>query len=194
MDTETLKPTTNPSGNGKIKEIIYFILTVIIIVVPIRTFIAQPFVVSGDSMLPTFHTGEYLIVDQITYKFSEPERGDVIIFKFPNDHKRFFIKRIIGLPGETVELTGQDITIINEENPEGFTLSEPHIVLQKDNAPSQITLGEEEYFAIGDNRTASFDSRAWGSLKKDLIIGRAFLRLIPIAGQNYLPGKVDYTI
>src|SRR3989344_4971247 len=94
-----------------IKETLRLFLSVLLIVLPIRFFIAQPFIVSGASMVPTFHDGEYLIVDQISYRFEEPERGEVIIFKYPNDTSKYYIKRIIGLPGENIKVIGSEVTI-----------------------------------------------------------------------------------
>jgi signal peptidase I len=191
----TEKKSNDSAGKKKnrtsIKEVIYFIITVVIIVVPIRTFIAQPFVVSGDSMLPSFHTGEYLIIDQVSYRFNDPQRGDVIVFKFPNDQKRFFIKRIIGLPGETVELKDGAVTIKNDSSPSGLELNEEYVTLPKE-SDGIFNLEDDEYFAMGDNRSASLDSRSWGPLKGDLIIGRVFLRLIPVEGDNYLPESFSY--
>ncbi len=89
---------------------------------PIRLFVAQPFIVSGASMDPTFETGEYLIVDQLSYHFDDPVRGQVVIFKYPKDESKYFIKRVIGLPGETVQIEGTDVTIFNESNPDGKKL------------------------------------------------------------------------
>ncbi len=126
-------------------------------------------------MDPTFKNGEYLIVDQLTYRLENPERGDVIIFRYPKDETKYYIKRIIGLPHETVKSNGGKITIINAENPDGFTLLEPY--LQNKSFDSfNITLGEE-YFVLGDNRPESSDSRYWGPLKENFIIGRPIVRL-----------------
>ena len=112
-------------------------------------------------MDPTFVNGEYLIVDELTYHFENPERGEVIIFKFPQDTSKFFIKRIIGLPGETVKIQGGVITIINAQNPDGFALDESYLT-QPTNSKVQITLKDNEYFVMGDNRPSSSDSRIWG--------------------------------
>lgn len=168
-------------------EIIKFAAIALIIVIPIRTFVAQPFVVSGESMFPTFHDGEYLIVDELSYSFNEPHRGEVIIFRYPNDTKRFFIKRIIGLPNEEVKIKNGGITIINKENPNGFTLDELYINERFDTTESFKT-GDGEYFVMGDNRNKSSDSRTWGVLQNKLIIGRAYLRLLPFDKISYLPG------
>lgn len=159
-------------------ETLKFSLIAILIVLPFRIFIAQPFLVSGASMSPNFETGHYLIVDQLSYNFTEPARGEVIIFRYPNNHKKFFIKRIIGLPNETIELKGQKVIVKNDDHPKGFELKEPYI---KKHSSEKLTavLKDGEYFVLGDNRPASSDSRVWGVLPEDLIMGRAFLRLFP---------------
>jgi signal peptidase I len=159
-------------------EMVRFIFIILIIVIPFRIFIAQPFIVSGSSMFPTFHNGEYLIVDEISYRFKEPKRDDVVVFKYPNDTKKFFIKRIIGLPGETININGSDVTIINDSHSAGLKLEEPYVENKSSNEMS-LKLEKDEYFVMGDNRSGSSDSRFWGPVKKDLLIGRAFLRLFP---------------
>ena len=138
-------------------------------------------------MLPTFHNGEYLIIDELSYIIGTPSRGDVIVFRYPNDTKRFFIKRIIGLPNEEISIEKGEVTIKNKENPDGFKLTEPYINEKFDTTTSFKT-GANEYFVLGDNRNRSSDSRVWGTLPKDLIIGRAYLRLLPFEEVSYLPG------
>lgn len=169
-------------------EIFRFSLIAILIVVPIRLFIAQPFIVSGASMEDTFHSGEYLIVDQVTYKFEEPARGDVIIFRYPRDPSKFFIKRVIGLPGDTVVIEDGVVTITNEANPNGMILGEDYAEVMPPAAKFVETVGDREYFVMGDNRDESSDSRAWGVLQEERIIGRAWLRLFPPQEVDYLPG------
>jgi len=160
------------------KELIKLVVIALVVVVPFRLYIAQPFIVDGASMDPTFSTGEYLIVDELTYHFRAPERGSVIIFKYPKDTSKFFIKRIIGLPGETVTLKDGIVTITNHDFPNGFTLNEPYVKLPKsDNAT--YTLDQAEYFVLGDNRFGSADSRIWGPMPTKDIIGRPILRLWP---------------
>lgn len=168
-------------------DLIKFAVIALIIVIPIRMFIAQPFVVSGESMFPTFNNGEYLIVDEISHIVGSPHRGDVIIFRYPLDPKRFFIKRIIGMPNEEISINKGKVTIINKESPNGFTLNEPYIDEPFDTTATYKT-GADEYFVLGDNRNRSSDSRVWGILPSKLIIGRAYLRLLPIKAISYLPG------
>ncbi len=150
------------------------------IIVPIRYFLIQPFFVHGMSMEPNFDDGQYLIIDEISYRFSPPERGDVIVFRYPPDPTQFFIKRIIGLPGETVITRGSQITIVNTGNPNGLILDESSYL---QNVPplgdETYTVKDNEYFVMGDNRTASFDSRRWGDVPAANITGRVWLRAWP---------------
>jgi len=171
-------------------ELFRFALIALIIVVPIRLYVAQPFIVSGASMEETFATGEYLIVDQVTYHFEAPMRGDVVIFRYPRDPSKFFIKRVIGLPGETVTITDHAVTITNDTYPDGLTLDEPYIKsMHNGDTEMRTELGEHEYFVMGDNRDASSDSRTWGVLPEENIVGRAFARLFPVQTLELLPGE-----
>ena len=169
-------------------EIARFALVAITIVVPIRIFIAQPFIVSGSSMFPTFKDGQYLVVDEISYRLGNPQRDDVVIFKYPNDTTKFFIKRIIGLPEETVDVKDNEVFITNKEHPEGFKLDQSFIV-NNGGIDGHMKLGSNEYFVMGDNRPASSDSRYWGAVPKKLMVGRAFLRLLPINTIGVMPGN-----
>jgi signal peptidase I len=174
-------------------EIVRFSLLALIVVLPVRLFVAQPFIVSGASMEHTFSTGQYLIVDQLTYHFEEPNRGDVIVFRYPKDPSKFFIKRIIGIPGDTIDINGSTVRLKNGEHPDGVILKESYILDMKPGTTITETLGEGEYFVMGDNRNASSDSRSWGVLQRDKIVGRAFLRLFPITEVGVFPGKYDIT-
>lgn len=186
-------PAVPPQSEHPLIEIIRFSLIALIIVVPVRMFIAQPFIVSGASMENTFESGEYLIVDQVSYKLHQPARGDVIIFRYPKDPSKFFIKRVIGLPGDTVTIDGSTVRISNTEFPEGFILEEPYIKSMKQGTTLTETLGDREYFVMGDNRDQSSDSRMWGVLQEERIIGRAYLRLFPPQTFDYLPGEADFS-
>lgn len=187
------EPSTQsqPKEEHPLAEIVRFALIALIIVVPVRMFIAQPFIVSGASMEETFHSGDYLIVDQVTYYFDDPERGDVIVFRYPGDPSKFFIKRVIGLPGDTISIVDGTVTIENEAHPDGFTLTESYIEDMPLSPPLEETLGEREYFVMGDNRDESSDSRSWGVLQKERIVGRAWLRLFPPTAVDYLPGSAS---
>jgi signal peptidase I len=164
------------------KEEVYDLFKVVvislIIVLPIRLYIAQPFIVRGASMEPNFLNGEYLIVDEISYRLDEPQRGDVIVFRYPEDPSQFFIKRIIGLPHDTVIIKGGTVTIVNDEVPDGLLLDEAYISIETLTAPDGETIvGPDEYFVLGDNRSFSSDSRRWGTLDEEFLVGRAWLRL-----------------
>jgi len=172
-----------------LKEVLSFGAIALLIVLPIRIFIAQPFVVSGSSMDPTFENGQYLIVDQTTYHFNEPKRGDVVIFRYPKDPSKFFIKRIIGLPGEIVHTKGEQVSVTSKDG-STTTIAEPYVVNHGNGTDIDLTLRSSDYFVMGDNRPASSDSRTWGVLPRENIVGRAFLRLYPITSLATFPGDV----
>lgn len=190
--THANHPTTHDEEKKEnpLTEILRFSLIALIIVIPIRMFVAQPFIVSGASMEETFHSGEYLIVDQLTYDFHKPSRGDVIVFRYPRDPSKFFIKRVIGLPGDTINIDGSTVRITNKEFPNGKILNEPYIKSMAAGGITNEVLGDREYFVMGDNRDQSSDSRVWGVLQEERIIGRVYLRLFPPNVASYLPGEV----
>jgi len=168
------------------KSFLYFIwettkiaIIALVIVVPIRYFLFQPFFVKGQSMEPNFENGDYLIIDEITYRFKSPQRGEVIVFKYPDDLSQRYIKRIIGLPGETVEINEGKIIIFSQNGQRVLEESDylPSYIYTSGNM--RVVLGENEYFVLGDNRAVSSDSRRWGFLPGDDIIGRVFLRAWP---------------
>jgi signal peptidase I len=189
-------------------EIIKTIVGVALFVVFFRFFIIQPFYIVGSSMLPDFHDGQYLFIDEASYYLRAPERGEVIVFRHPTDTCSSFvennkilktivqgpcqsyIKRIIGLPGETVDIENGNVEIINSQNPKGFILSEKYI---EPGVPTlgtlKVKLGGDEYFVLGDNREpeASSDSREWGPLKREFIIGKAWLGLLPLNDIGFIP-------
>ncbi|MBI4132072.1 MAG: signal peptidase I [Candidatus Sungbacteria bacterium] len=152
------------------------------IALPIRYFIAQPFIVRGASMEPNFHDREYLVIDEFSYFFRPPQRGEVIVFRYPLNPREYFIKRVIGLPGETVEVRVDAVYVFNGERPDGFKLDEPY--LSAGLAPRgniRFTIGPDEYVVLGDNRSASSDSRNWGALERRFITGRAVFRAWPVS-------------
>ncbi len=158
-------------------ETFKIVIIALAIVLPIRYFLFQPFFVKGASMEPNFDDGQYLIIDELSYRFRNPERGEVIVFKYPHDPSQRYIKRIIGLPGETVEVKDNKVFIGNEVLDESSYLSTdtptPGLV--------KFVLGDKEYFVLGDNRLASSDSRRWGTLPRENIVGRVYLRTWPFA-------------
>ncbi len=173
-----------------LKEIFTLVILAVLIVVPVRVFIAQPFVVEGLSMFPTFGDHDYLIVDEISYRFSEPERGDVVVFRYPGNPSIFYVKRVIGLPGETVKIDRGTVTITKPSG-EKLAIEEPYVVADDATYTLSSTLGPDQYFVMGDNRPKSSDSRVWGPLPKEDIIGRAYLRIYPFNLAGFMPGHVD---
>ena len=148
----------------------------------VRYFLVQPFFVEGASMEPNFENGEYLLIDELSYYLREVKRGEVVVFHYPLDTSRYYIKRIIGLPNETVEIKNGKITIYSNSNQEGFLVTENYIpsgLMTEGNIKKR--LGKDEYFVLGDNRPYSSDSRRWGVLPKNDVVGRVFLRAWPVA-------------
>ncbi len=173
-------------------ETIKVVVISLAIILPIRYYLVQPFFVKGASMEPNFEDGDYLLVNEISYRFSMPERGDVVIFRYPLDRSQFFIKRIIGLPSETVEIKDNTVMIYNKDKPEGFVLGESYLTPEQKTLGNSVTkLDDNEYFVLGDNRLQSSDSRRWGMVNKSLITGKAFLRPWPITKTIKIP-SVNY--
>ena len=159
-------------------ENLEFILIFLAIFLPIRFFIFEPFVVIGESMEPNFHSTDYLIICKICTKLGGINRGDVVIFKPPVDANKYYIKRVIGLPGERVYLKGNEIYIYNNQYPNGFKLEEDYLPDKNFYMEEQVfNLKNNEYFVLGDNREESYDSRKWGPLEESRIIGKVVLRI-----------------
>ncbi len=181
------KQINQAANKQKIKEFVLEILRILVIsvaiIVPVRYYLIQPFYVKGASMEPNFHDHEYLLIDEISYRLRTPERGEIVVFRYPLNTKEYFIKRIIGLPGETVVLRDGQVYIYNNDNPDGFVLDESSYLSDQVKttpmAESSVTLSQTEYFLMGDNRPRSMDSRQFGSVNKDLIVGRAIIRGYP---------------
>ncbi|MBU0540750.1 signal peptidase I [Patescibacteria group bacterium] len=166
---------------GLIFELIQVAAISLAIIIPVRYFLIQPFYVKGASMEPNFFDHEYLIIDEISYRFSEPERGDIVVFRYPRDPSQFFIKRIIAMPEETVEIAGGQIKIFNADNPNGFVLPENEYLDQVFTATTRsVTLKADEYFVLGDNRIQSLDSRYFGPINRYDVVGRVWLRGWPL--------------
>ncbi|MBI2025703.1 signal peptidase I [Candidatus Kaiserbacteria bacterium] len=176
---------------GLLKDLFTLAFLVVVVVIPIRVFVASPFIVDGDSMHPTFENLDYLIIDEFIYNFKDPSRGDVIVFRYPGDPSIFYIKRIIGLPNETVSINRGSVTVTTADG-EKLTLDEPYTVNEDATYTKDISLNHEEYFVMGDNRPNSSDSRIWGPLPRKDIIGRVDLRLLPISKSAFSPGAATY--
>ena len=169
-------------------ELLKFVVIASVIVFPIRLFVAQPFVVSGASMEPTFNDGQYLIVDEISYRLEEPKRGEVIIFHPPQKPSEYYIKRIIGLPGEVVRIQSGSLSVTKVDG-STVTLDETYVKRLGNGMDMQKKLAAGEYFVMGDNRPQSSDSRSWGILPEKNIVGRAMLRLLPVSDFAVFPGE-----
>ena len=173
---------------SKTREVLAFIwetakiiIISLAIIIPIRYYLVQPFFVKGASMEPNFEDGDYLLIDEISYRFNEPRRGDIVVFRYPENPSQFYIKRIIGLPGETVEIKNNKVIVYNSAAKTGFTLKEDYLsVSQQTFGDTTVRLNDNEYYVMGDNRLQSSDSRRWGPVPQNLITGRAFVRLWPV--------------
>ncbi len=173
---------------GIIIENVKILLISLAIILPVRYFLIQPFYVKGASMEPNFHNREYLIVNEIGYRFDDPKRGDVIVFRYPLDKKQYFIKRVIGLPNERIVIDNSGIIVYNQYlSDDGIKLEEGYLDADKKTAGDiDITLKSDEYFVLGDNRNHSLDSRIFGVLPEDLIIGKAWFRGWPFEKFGFL--------
>lgn len=198
-NSDTVGGGENVQSMGSfVTEVIKIFAMAAIIILPIRLFLFQPFFVQGASMEPNFHDGEYLIINEVGYKtttigLGDKEfftvtgekllhRGDAIVFRYPRNPKQYFIKRVIGLPGERVSTVGSTVKIYNDAHPEGIELDEPYLPdYMTTNGDIEITVGTDEYFVLGDNRHFSSDSRVWGLLPRSLVVGKVYLRAWPLS-------------
>ena len=169
-------------------ETIKIVVISLVIILPIRYYVVQPFFVKGASMESNFEDGDYIFVNELSYEIGIPARGDVVIFRYPLDQTQFFIKRVIGLPGETVDIKDNKVTIYNTKHSEGVVLNETYLDAgQQTLGTMRIKLDDTNYFVLGDNRLRSSDSRTWGVLNKSLITGKAFIRLWPFSKLEVVP-------
>lgn len=184
MDSNTNKTVSKKEqgalsavGNFFLETVKMLILAGITIGV-VRYFLFKPFYVKGQSMEPNFYEKDYLIIDELTYRFREPQRGEVVVFRAPVGSD-YYLKRVVGLPGERVKVENQKIVVYNDDHPQGLIVEEVYLT---ENTPGSImvSLGPDEYFVLGDNRDASYDSRRFGPIKENAIVGRAWLRGWPV--------------
>lgn len=153
------------------------------IILPVRYFLIQPFYVKGASMEPNFQDSQYLIVDEISYRFAPPERGQVTVFRYPLDPQEYFIKRVIGLPGEQIKFKDGRVIIFNADHPQGFILEEKYLPVNLttfNQNEEKINIGPNEYFVLGDNRNSSKDSRSFGPVNSSFIVGKILFRGWPL--------------
>ena len=174
-------------------ELLKTIIIVGLLAFVIRTFLVQPFIVEGESMSPYFHTNDYLIVDKLSYSFSNPKRGDIIVFKYPNDTSVNYVKRVIGLPGDTIKVADGHVTVNGHQLQESYLA--PLVATQMLNGRSQAdyTVPNDSFFVLGDNRPNSSDSREWGFMPKTDLIGRVAVELLPV-DQAKLVSRVTYAL
>ncbi|MFH1457127.1 MAG: signal peptidase I [Patescibacteria group bacterium] len=169
-------------GAESVKEFLWetvkIVIICLIIVIPIKQFIIQPFYVKGASMEPNFYDHEYLLIDEISYRLNQPVRGEIIVFHHPPGEKSFYIKRLIGMPGERIVIKDSKVKIYNQQNPDGFVLDESKYLSNDIRFYDDVdtTLAENEYFVMGDNRMSSLDSRRFGPILREDIVGRTWLR------------------
>lgn len=181
-DDDATKGASNKKNNAALAflfELIQVAAVSLAIIIPVRYFLIQPFYVKGASMEPSFFDHEYLIIDELSYRFRKAERGDIVVFRYPPDPKQFFIKRVIGLPGETVEVDEAQTKLYNDQYPNGIVLDESsYLGTDYKTSPIKrtVTLKANEYFVMGDNRGSSLDSRFFGAIKDSDIVGRVWLR------------------
>lgn len=170
-------------------EVAFIALGALMLATVVRVFVAEPFVVSGTSMSPTFEPGDYLVIDRLSYRFSEPSRGDMIVFRYPLDASAYFVKRIVGLPGETIEIGDGTISLVSADGSKKQLLEGPfQSGGKRHDRSSTIVLSQDEYFMIGDNRDSSDDSRDWGPLRGRYIVGRVIMQLLPLSDAAIFPG------
>lgn len=192
--------TTNKMIKNLFSQILDFIETIalaFIIFIVIDAFVAQPHIVRGGSMLPNFHTGERIFTQSVGYRFKPPQRGDVIVFRYPLAPANDFIKRVVGLPGEEISLNGEKIIIKNSQYPGGFILSESYLPAGPATGGKKfLTEGVlykiplENIMVFGDNRKDSSDSREWGPVPIKNIVGKVFLRYWPPQALGLISGAV----
>ena len=162
-------------------ELIQVFAISLAIIIPVRYFLIQPFYVKGASMEPNFFDHEYLIIDELSYRFRPTQRGDIIVFHYPSDPRNYLIKRVIGLPGETIEIANGQVKIYNDKYPNGIVLDEKaYLDGVYTSQTVTVTLKPGEYYVLGDNRPSSLDSRYFGPISKNVIVGRVWIRGWPL--------------
>lgn len=163
----------------KTKEWLKDLAIALIIALVIRTFFIQAFRIPSESMVPTLLVGDHLLVEKITYRFREPKRGEIIVFKFPLDESKDYIKRVIGLPGDTIEVRGKEVYLNGKRIDEPYAVHLDPNVIPREISPRDffgpVKVPKDSYFVMGDNRDNSFDSRFWGFVPRRNIVGKALI-------------------
>lgn len=172
MDKEQEKP--KKKEKSQLRELIETVLSSVVIAAFLITFVVQAFYIPSGSMIPTLMPGDRVLVNKFIYRFTEPKRGDIMVFRFPLDPKRHFIKRVIAVGNETVELKKGRLYV------NGKLVEQPYLPELYDNDFGPYTVPAEEFFCLGDNRNNSEDSRYWGCVPRKNVIGKAFVRYWPL--------------
>ncbi|MDO8505125.1 MAG: signal peptidase I [bacterium] len=191
MDDEAIIAPEDPKERGArglfkdglqyVGELVRVVVISLAIILPVRYFLLQPFYVKGASMEPNFYDHEYLIIDELSYRFRAPLRGEIVVFRPPTDSTQFFIKRVVGLPGETVRSENGYVVIENAEHPEGVRLPESYLNSNAVTIGGQaVVLEPHQYYVMGDNRSSSLDSRQFGAIGRGTIVGRVWVRGWPL--------------
>lgn len=182
---EVVEDLPDDQPKGLVRRVGIFVLELIkiallagITIGLVRYFLFKPFYVKGQSMEPNFEEQDYLIIDELSYRFREPARGEVVVFHYRSTDE-YFLKRIIGLPGERIKVDGNKVVVYNDANPQGMVLNEAYLT-EATPGTVTITLGQNQYFVMGDNRDASFDSRRFGAIDGTDIVGRVWVRGWPV--------------
>lgn len=176
-------------------ELIKVTVISLVIILPVRYYLIQPFYVKGASMEPNFFNHEYLIIDQLSFRFRQPERGEVIVFRYPRNPQEYFIKRIIALPGEAIEIKNGKVYIFNDNNLDGVLIDEPYLdekYLSAYSGEEKIFLNDNQYYVLGDNRSSSMDSRSFGPLNEKFITGRVLFRGLPFSRATFFNQIPEY--
>ena len=190
-------PTVTPAPKNDawrfLAELVKTAVIVLAVAYGVRVFVLQPYIVEGLSMFPQFHDRDYLLVDKISYRIHAPERGDVVVFKYPKDTAFNYVKRIIGLPGDTIRISNSTVYVSDAAHPQGVALSEPYVeagnktLPDSGNGETEFTVPANSYFVMGDNRMGSSDSRNWGDVPMDDMIGRVLVLAYPFDRAAYAP-------
>lgn len=170
------RPKLNQRGPLRVLREVAETLVLMVTIYAFVNLASARFIVEGDSMLPNFHTGQYLIVSRVNYLLGEPERGDVVVFHYPRDPQSDYIKRVIGMPGDTVELRDQRVFVNGVELEEPY-INEPCLPIHCPNRSWQV--GPNAFFVMGDNRNESSDSRSFGPVEREYFVGEALVRYWP---------------